>query len=280
MQDVLGGNVRILFIIGAIPPALTCVALLFWPESPKHLLLHVGDEAEARKAIEFFHGKDADVQHIINTIELERTAPKVAGVGWTFELKYALFVAILATIAQMCCGQILILTFATLLLKADLGVAIAQKAAVGMTVAALAGNLLGMFVIERFPRRVLLLGTLLISTLAGVYYVGVGAAPAAPYAVHASIMGAFLVCAFVPMFGVGTIGWFLVNEMVIHEKRSVAQSLVTFTQCLVISGISFFFLPLLQEVGTCSLVSRQAQLSAFYCSYICLKLVAGKFQMS
>ncbi|XP_037094321.1 facilitated trehalose transporter Tret1-like [Pollicipes pollicipes] len=73
---------RIMFLIAGFFPAVVCLAgLYFIPNSPKWLLSHGHSEEEARRAIHFFHGKEADADAEIRSTKDSLRETHVDGVS-------------------------------------------------------------------------------------------------------------------------------------------------------------------------------------------------------
>ncbi|XP_037069761.1 facilitated trehalose transporter Tret1-like [Pollicipes pollicipes] len=68
-------------IAGFVPPVVCLSALYFIPNSPKWLLSHGHPEEEALRAVHFFHGKDADAEAEVHSIQASLKQTHVDGVS-------------------------------------------------------------------------------------------------------------------------------------------------------------------------------------------------------
>lgn len=255
LPQVLGNETRffhLLWLCG-IPPVFQSFVLAFCPESPKHLLLTVGNEVEADRSIRFFQGLDVNIVEVKNRMREEEEKKPIGNFfiklkSLSSEVKRAMLVGIVAAISQTFTGILALQNFSTLMLqRAHLSETRAQFASVGLTVFNVTASLIALTFVEKIPRRTLFLVTLIGCALCNClfvtfsqlsrsflsyYWLGYGAIAA--YLGH-------IVCFAT---GVGPLAWFLTSEMVPQRERAMAQSLSMIIMNVVMLSTGFLFLPL------------------------------------
>lgn len=258
LPQLLGNEKNFIHLLwlGGIPSLLQTVVLLFCPESPKHLLLTDGNEKAAEQAIRFFQGTEVDVNAVKKLIQEEAECcdpnDKVSIirklVEMSPEVKRAILVGVVAAMAQVFTAILVLENFSTLMFRqAGISESNSQLASVGITSLHFLLSIVALNIVERLPRRVLLLSSLAGCVLCNGVFVTF--AQLSQYYPQHQWMGYIAIAAYVSHIvsfcaGAGPLPWFLTSEMVPQEKRSLAQSISMIIMNLVMLTTNFVYLPL------------------------------------
>ncbi|GMR51935.1 hypothetical protein PMAYCL1PPCAC_22130, partial [Pristionchus mayeri] len=67
-DELLGNNLPWLLAVNILPCAISIVIIILVPETPKFLLIRKNDRKSAEAAIRFHHGKDVDVESVVEEL--------------------------------------------------------------------------------------------------------------------------------------------------------------------------------------------------------------------
>lgn len=261
LPDLLGSpaNFFHLLWLGGTPSLIQSVLLLWCPESPKHLLLTANDEPAADISIRYFHGVETDLS-VAKKLIREEAETDVSGVTQKFRLlvdmpstvKKAIAVGVCAAVSQVLTGIFALDSFSTLMFKqAGMRERNAQFCTVGITSLHLVLSIVALSVVERLPRRLLLLGSIAGCAVCNCLYVALAQAalcfPQFRFIRYLAI-SCYLVHMFAFALGAGPLPWFLTAEMVPQRYRAIAQSIAMLAMTAVMLTSGLAFLPLTQHV--------------------------------
>ncbi|KAJ0177946.1 hypothetical protein K1T71_006819 [Dendrolimus kikuchii] len=230
--EILGSDEGWPWLLGlaVIPSALQCLMLPFTPESPRFLLLGMGDEERSRIALKKLRGTD-DIDNEINDMRVEDRAAKVeqkftiTDLFTTNSLRKPLIIGIVMHLSQQLGGINAVLYYsATIFESAGLQTDVAGKAAIGVGSMMFIMALVSIPLMDRLGRRTLQLGG-----LAGMTVFSILMTIAFFTYTNNTIMSVFAVIftfLYVGSFGVGpsSIPWMIMSEMFGQGARSAAVS--------------------------------------------------------
>jgi len=232
------------FMMGAVavPAALFLLAVAFVPESPRWLLLHRGDEAQARRILEFSGGDFDRVKASIDTELRERVSLSRFFDG---RLRMPIMLAFLLAAFNQLSGINAIIYFAPRIFALTGAEASASLlATVGIGVVNMLFTLAGLFLIDRAGRRGLMLAGSIgyVVSLAVVAY---GFASA-----HFALVLPFLFLFIAAhAIGQGAVIWVYIAEIFPNSARATGQALGTGTHWVFAAGLTLVLPTLLETVA-------------------------------
>lgn len=232
------------FMMGtvAVPAALFLLAVAFVPESPRWLLLHRGDEAQARRILEFSGGDFDRVKASIDTELRERVSFSRFFDG---RLRTPIMLAFLLAAFNQLSGINAIIYFAPRIFALTGAEASASLlATVGIGVVNMLFTLAGLFLIDRAGRRGLMLAGSIgyVVSLAVVAY---GFASA-----HFALVLPFLFLFIAAhAIGQGAVIWVYIAEIFPNSARATGQALGTGTHWVFAAGLTLVLPTLLETVA-------------------------------
>ncbi|GMR38477.1 hypothetical protein PMAYCL1PPCAC_08672 [Pristionchus mayeri] len=250
-DELLGNNLPWLLAVNIVPCAISILIVIFVPETPKFLLIKKLDRQSAEASIRFHHGKDADVDAVVE--ELLREADEDSHAAHSFK-------DFLVIAKEPYLRKIVILSCATLqitvsfwgaiynstqfMMDLKCSMFIATWCSTIMAAVYFIGTVIGALLIDRVGRRTLLLPCSLASIVCwtafaisfylqktgdGWKYIGV-----------AALMG----FAFAYGLGIGAIAWFISSELSPQRYRSLIQSVCYCVNTIMVVVMTFALLPL------------------------------------
>ena len=222
--------------------------MLFVVESPRWLV-DKGKKKEALNGLERIRSSKSSTQIEIEMREIEETSTEDAQTEklslTSFfkdrKLWWPLFIVINIHINNELTGLSAVLIYATLVLnESSSNLDTSALANLGITFAMFAGNLFCYFTVERFGRRILLLGGTLGMALTHIFLVivlNLGITPAA--------IAGFVLFQLFFTSGPGPIPWFMPPEMFNQASRPTALAVGMFINWIANISVSFLF-PILQ----------------------------------
>lgn len=233
---------RIMLGAVALPAALYLVAVLFVPESPRWLLLHRGDEAQARRILEYSGGDFELVKASIGTEAPERIRLSRFFDG---QLRKPIMLAFLLAAFNQLSGINAIIYYAPRIFELTGAQASASLlATVGIGAVNMVFTLAGLVLIDRTGRRgLLLIGSIgYIVSLAMVAY---GFASAH----YALVMPFIFLFIAAHAIGQGAVIWVYISEIFPNAARATGQALGTGTHWVFAAALTLVLPALLDTVA-------------------------------
>ncbi len=220
--------------IQAIPSLLFTILVLIIPESPRWLILKRGDIVAARKVLNTI---DADLtEQIITSIRNNISKNHVP----LFQKAYSkpIILAILFAIFNQVSGINAIIYFAPRIFEmAGIGKNSALLSSAGIGFINLIATLLGISLIDKFGRRVLMLigsgGLILTLVLVAQSF----------FIQRTGVIVPFYLFAYIAFFAFsqGAVIWVFISEVFPNEVRAAGQALGSFTHWIMATIITFTF---------------------------------------
>uniref|UniRef100_A0AC35U7L8 MFS domain-containing protein n=1 Tax=Rhabditophanes sp. KR3021 TaxID=114890 RepID=A0AC35U7L8_9BILA len=259
MRPVFGDSLTRLLGVPILPMFISIILLLFLPETPKYLMLVKNNRKAALKSLNFFQGTHKENENILDDYTAELSDDTSEGessmteIFKTPQLRKAVFLGV--------CVMVLTLPFYPILqsstyflLHAKLSHNIAEASSTfGFGIFVLA-CITGTLLIDRYPRRTLILTSGFITTSSIVAFVTFSTFSHVSELKWAQIgcMSALLL--FLIAFGmvIGPASWFIAPELVAQRHRATV-----FCICFGINNIFIFLtnfatLPLYNIIGAYS----------------------------
>jgi len=250
MHALLGWSLPLLIGFAVIPNSIALLLSILTPESPKFLLLIRGDKPAALASIRFYQGGSVSAEEVLDEARKEEGKDGDGPTGYFSmlrelvshrHLRRAMLLG-LATL-QMTLG---IWPITTQLLLAHFPDAQAELYSLLLFCENFAAGLLGVFIVQRLPRRRLIIGSALLSALSICAYIAfdrmalVWRMPFASY----GCLAAFAVYYFAFGVGFGSIAYYITSELLPQRYRSLGQSSVFFMFLISAFAFSFITLPI------------------------------------
>ncbi|KHN77665.1 Solute carrier family 2, facilitated glucose transporter member 1 [Toxocara canis] len=217
MDVVFGTNLPLLIGIGLIPGALAIIIMIPLAETPKYLLISRNDREAAMESLIFYRGESPRNEEIMEEIlkesDEEHGMPLMEAIMKVFKtphLRQAFILGVL--IVQVVVGIWPIIYLSTDFLSAHFSPTFAQVGSFVFIVADFLASIPGMFVVERFGRRPLLISFGILNTAA-----------------------------------LGPIAWFITSELAPQHFRSLIQSMVFSFNTVV--NFTFVTLPIYRAIN-------------------------------
>lgn len=256
---------RIMLGAVAIPSTLFLVAVLTVPESPRWLLLHRGDEAEARRIIKLA-GEDFDiVKASARPDDAEKMSLRRFFDG---RLRRPIMLAVLVAFFNQLSGINAIIYYAPRIFGLTGAEASATLlATVGVGVINLIFTVIGLSLIDKAGRRkLMLIGSIgYIGSLSMVAY-GFGTGQ------YALVMPFILLFIASHAIGQGAILWVYISEIFPNDARATGQALGTATHWVLAASLTLVMPSVLDSVAP-------AHIFAFFAAMMVLQLCFTLFMM-
>ncbi|GMR58624.1 hypothetical protein PMAYCL1PPCAC_28819, partial [Pristionchus mayeri] len=272
-DELLGKNLPWLLAVNILPCAISILIVLLISETPKFLLIKKNDRESAEEAIRFHHGKDADVESVIE--ELLHEADEDAHEAHSFKdlLVIAQEPHLRKIVLLGACSMQMTVSFWAAIYNStqfimDLNCSnfFSTWSSTIMATIYFIGTLIGCQLVDRLGRRTLLLPCSLISIICWSsfslsFYLQKSND-------HWKYLGvAALMCfGFLCGFGINAIAWFIPAEPAPQNYRSLIQSVCYTMNTIIVVVMTFTLLPMyMSSVGPATFL-------ILYCapSLICL----------
>ncbi|VDL71747.1 unnamed protein product [Nippostrongylus brasiliensis] len=218
MDAILGKNLPVLTGISIIPAVISIILVIPLKETPKFLLINRNDRKAATESLKFYRGDSVDSEAILDDMLLE--------VDGSNHQKTSIIRSVITVLREphlrtpfligCLCLQVVIGIWSIIYLSTDMLVVhftpqVAQVASLVFIVANFMAGMGGMFIIERFGRRPLVLWLGMLNTISLALYV----------------LFDQLTAVYEPLnIGLGPIAFFITSELVVQQHRSLVQSMV------------------------------------------------------
>ncbi|KAI1723169.1 sugar transporter domain-containing protein [Ditylenchus destructor] len=284
-MDVVLGNYLIPLIgLAIIPGVMGILIVIPLKESPKYLLINRNDRKAALDALIYYQGKEVNHNDILEEILKESDNSKVdlpffLAIKEVIEQPYlrkAMTIGVLSL--QIIVGIWPIIYNSTELLEAHMSAKTAQFSSFLFISANFLASIVGMWAVERFGRRPMLLYCGIGNTISLCAYIlfdrlaNMAEESKLKYGCVAALIGYGITygCA------VGPIAAFITSELCPQRFRSLVQSLVYCINTVIIFGLSFVTLPLYRLFDVWSFIPLFIVPSTLSLIYLCFQLPETK----
>jgi sugar porter (SP) family MFS transporter len=266
LQGVGGNNSwRLMLGVVAVPALIYSILVFFVPESPRWLIVHKGDYNTARKilAVSDPVGVDGALEALRKSIGEEKHKEKLSAF---FKRKYnfPIFLAVLIAFFNQMSGINAVIYFAPRVFElAGISKQGAFLQSVGVGLVNLVFTMLGLYLIDRLGRKILML----IGSIG--YIISLVAVSAAFYSNHVGgMMVPMLLFLFIAShaIGQGAVIWVLISEVFPNSVRAYGQSLGASTHWIMAAIITTLFPILAVKIGP-------APIFAFFAFMMVLQLL-------
>uniref|UniRef100_A0A1I7TWE4 MFS domain-containing protein n=1 Tax=Caenorhabditis tropicalis TaxID=1561998 RepID=A0A1I7TWE4_9PELO len=261
MQSVMGQNIVGLIAISIVPSAIACFLSVFLKESPKYLFLKKNDALRAGRALKFYQNirDEEEKLNVLNDLKLEREEMQNQRNGSVFDILSNQpvrrgFLLGFATMQLTVSVWPVIFYSTDFLMDAGFSYELSESVSTGMLFLSTLSTVAGMFIVERFSRKWLLIGTAVVN-IAAILGFSLSAILS-----HYSKTVSYGCIIFLILHGasysvaMGPIAWFITSELVPINFRATAQSLVLGLNHTVALVIAFLTFPLYKTIGPVTLV--------------------------
>ena len=270
----VGGDIDWRLMLGAeaVPALVYCVMVLGVPNSPRWLVLHKGDEGEAKSILESLGIKD--VQQSIADIKASVVETAKSGF-WSGKYSFPITLAFLLAFFNQLSGINFILYYAPEILeRAGLAGKDSLLSSISIGAVNLIFTLVGMYLIDRSGRKQLMLwGS--IGYIVSLCMVA--------YAFYSGASSTFLLI-FILVFiashaiGQGAVIWVFISEIFPTKVRAMGQSLGTGTHW-VFAALITLVTPLFLDEDKGIFADNPWPIFAFFAGFMVLQLLFVLFMM-
>uniref|UniRef100_A0A8R1I997 MFS domain-containing protein n=1 Tax=Caenorhabditis japonica TaxID=281687 RepID=A0A8R1I997_CAEJA len=280
-ESLLGHSLSVLLFVPVIPGILSTAFILWMPDTPKFLLLIKKDKIAALKSLRFFQGSLPDQVLLIDSMEQhqkdiineeEEDGTSVMHIVTTPHLRKAMLLSVAAAILTLPFYPIL---QSSTFFFTDMGVDMktSQMASSLMMVVLTASSICSTLIIDKVPRRILLLTcgscTVLFLSIFAI-----------AEQMHQQVIAMGACFGFVMTYGIGVgpVIWSIPPELSPQANRSMMFCLVYSIHSILVVITNFSTIPLFMSIGAFSFVFLFAIPSAFALVYllICLPETSGR----
>jgi MFS transporter, SP family, arabinose:H+ symporter len=267
LLEGVGGNNswRLMLGVVAIPALIYSILVFFVPESPRWLIVHRGDYNTARKILGVSDpaGVDEAIEALHKSIGEEKHKEKLSAF---FKRKYnfPIFLAVMIAFFNQMSGINAVIYFAPRVFElAGISKQGAFLQSVGVGLVNLVFTMLGLYLIDRLGRKILML----IGSIG--YIISLVSVSAAFYLNH---LGGMIVPLLLFLFiashaiGQGAVIWVLISEVFPNSVRAYGQSLGASTHWIMAAIITTLFPILAVKIGP-------APIFAFFAFMMVLQLL-------
>ncbi|KAL6733707.1 hypothetical protein Aduo_004333 [Ancylostoma duodenale] len=261
MDAVFGKNLPALTGIAIIPAVISIILVIPLRETPKFLLLNRNDRKAAAESLKFYRGDLIDADAILDEMLLEVDDEKcsetsilrsVVTVLREPHLRTPFFIGCLTL--QVVVGIWSIIYLSTDMLEVHFTEDVAQLASLIFIVANFMAGMGGMFIIERFGRRTLVLWLGLFNTISLALFVTFDQLAYIYDPLKWGSIVALILFGVTYGVGLGPIAFFITSELVAQQHRSLVQSMVFAVNTVANFTFSFATLPAYNEIQSWSFI--------------------------
>ncbi|CAD6189365.1 unnamed protein product [Caenorhabditis auriculariae] len=258
MQGVLGSNLVMLVGLSCIPTLLSVLLSLHLHESPRYLLLRKRDDGAAIKSLRFYQRPDEitaqkTIEEIKKESQNDEKGTSLLTIFQTPHLRKGFLLGVCTM--QITTSVWPIVYYSTdFLTRAGSSYELAEFVSTAMLFVSSISTLVGMFLVERLPRKWLLVGCSIVNMSALLSFsLCAMLQDKFAFLTYGCIASLILHGASYSV-ALGPIAWFITSELMPLSCRALAQSVVlaiNHTIALVVSFVSF---PLYTAIGPIILI--------------------------
>ncbi|RCN26791.1 hypothetical protein ANCCAN_27482, partial [Ancylostoma caninum] len=258
MDAVFGKNLPVLTGISIIPAVISIILVIPLRETPKFLLLNRNDRKAAAESLKFYRGDLIDADAVLDEMLLEvdnetcsetSILRSVVTVLREPHLRTPFFIGCLSL--QVVVGIWSIIYLSTDMLEVHFPEGVAQLASLIFIVANFMAGMAGMFIIERFGRRTLVLWLGVFNTISLALFVAFDQLAYIYDPLKWGSIVALILFGVTYGIGLGPIAFFITSELVAQQHRSLVQSMVFAVNTVANFTFSFATLPAYNEIQVC-----------------------------
>ncbi|ETN76378.1 transporter, major facilitator family protein, partial [Necator americanus] len=247
---VLTGMNRSLPGISIIPAVISILLAIPLKETPKFLLLNRNDRIGAVKSLKYYRGDLVDADVVLDEMMLEIDDDKYSDTSILRSVVTVLREPHLRTPFLIGCLslQVIVAIWSIIYLSTDIlevhfSEEVAQLASFIFIFANFIAGMAGMFIIERFGRRTLVLWLGLFNTISLALFVAFDQLATVYEPLKWGSILALILFGITYGIGLGPIAFFITSELVAQQHRSVVQSMVFAVNTVSNFAFSFATLP-------------------------------------
>ncbi|XGW12323.1 hypothetical protein V3C99_013212 [Haemonchus contortus] len=261
MDAVFGNNLPILTGIAMIPAAASVLLVIPLQETPKFLLLNRKDRSAAKESLKYYRGDSPDLDAILDEMMLEiddKSSTKQSMLSTVItvlrepHLRTPFFIGCLCL--QVVIGIWSIIYLSTDMLMTHFSTDVAQMASLVFIVFNFIAGMGGMFIIERFGRRTLVLWLGTFNTISLGLYVVFDQLTALYNPFKWGTIIALILFGITYGVGLGPIAFFITSELVNQQHRSLVQSMVFAVNTIANFAFTFATLPAYTAIQSLSFI--------------------------
>ncbi|KAK5986021.1 Solute carrier family 2 facilitated glucose transporter member 3 [Trichostrongylus colubriformis] len=261
MDAVFGNKLPALTGIAMIPAAISVLLVIPLRETPKFLLLNKNDRNAAMESLRYYRGDSPDLDAILDEMLLEiddkpDKKPSILSSAITVlrepHLRTPFFIGCLCL--QVVIGIWSIIYLSTDMLMVHFSPQIAQIASLLFILSNFIAGMGGMFIIERFGRRTLVLRLGILNTISLALYVLFDQLTAIYNPFKWGTIIALMLFGITYGVGLGPIAFFITSELVNQQHRSLVQSMVFAVNTIANFAFTFATLPAYTAIQSWSFI--------------------------
>uniref|UniRef100_A0A7E4VRK6 MFS domain-containing protein n=1 Tax=Panagrellus redivivus TaxID=6233 RepID=A0A7E4VRK6_PANRE len=257
MRTVLGDSLPKLLLSSSFPGIFFMIFLFFIPETPKFLMIVRNDREAALKSLEFFQGPKKENERMLDEFMREATPEEkrstIKELLATWHLRHAVLLA--------CAVLVLTLSFYPVLQSStyffesiNINSNLAELSSTCLIVLFTIACMIGSFFIDRYPRRILVIGFGFISNLCLCFFVFFSVAASWAWWMKYAALGSLMMYAVTYGLVLGPVSWFVAPELVAQKHRSKVFCLCYSITNVMIALTNFGTVPLYQIIGAYTLI--------------------------
>lgn len=246
MQNVFGKNLVLLIGVSCAPTLISVILVMMLHESPRYLVLTKNDLKGAVKSLKFYQRlEDDSVKHTIEDIKTEgsQTTEK-SSLGFMLKTPHLRKGFLLGVATMQLTTSIFPIVFYStdFLTRAGTSYELAESVSTTMLFVSSISTLVGMIIVERLPRKWLLITCAIVNISALLIFATCAMLQTKFTSLSYGCIVALILHGISYSAGLGPIAWFITSELVPLQCRSLAQSLslaINHTIALVITFLTF-----------------------------------------
>ncbi|VDM59571.1 unnamed protein product [Angiostrongylus costaricensis] len=233
MDTIFGKNLPVLTGISTIPAIISIIIVIPLRETPKYLLINRKNRKAAKESLKFYRGNTIDADAILDEMLLE-IDDKVCSEGSILRsamrvlreshLRTPFFIGCLSL--QIVAGIWPIIYLSTDIFSKHFTEQASQSASLLFITASFVAGMCGMFIIERFGRRTLMLWLGFFNIVSLMLFVVFEQLSSLFEPLKWGCIVAMTLFGITYGIGLGPIAFFITSELVAQQHRSLVQSMV------------------------------------------------------
>ncbi|KAE9416138.1 hypothetical protein Angca_007680, partial [Angiostrongylus cantonensis] len=275
MDTIFGKNLPVLTGISTIPAIISIIIIIPLRETPKYLLINRKDRKAAKESLKFYRGNTIDADVILDEMLLEiddkvclkgsilRSAIRVLRES---HLRTPFFIGCLSL--QIVAGIWPIIYLSTDIFSKHFTEQSSQWASLVFIIASFAAGICGMFIIERFGRRTLMLWLGFFNIVSLMLFVVFEQLSNLFEPLKWGSIVAMTLFGITYGIGLGPIAFFITSELVAQQHRSLVQSMVFAVNTIANFTFSFATLPAYSKIQSWAFIPLFIVPSSFSMTYL------------
>lgn len=281
MDAVFGKDLTILTGISIIPAIVAIIVVIPLHETPKFLLISKDDREAALASLEYYRGISSENDEVLEEMMLEKAVVGADDEKITIwegvkevlclpHLRIAFFIGVASL--QIIVGIWPIVYLSTDMLEENFSPEISQIASFAFMMADFLASLLGLVIVERFGRRLLLIGLGFANVASLCLYIISDLLIPVWDPIRWGQIAALILFGATYGVALGPIAYFITSELVPQRSRSIVQSMVLGFNTAMNFILSFITLPLYTAFGALSFLPLLVIPSILCLIFLCVYL--------